>query len=206
MPTSPGPLLQSLNELWQRLRERLPDLPSVRIAISPSPPSSDHGQERWTREEDETVSGLVVSADTLREGDEALLTCILHEAAHLLCWVRGKQDTATRGAYHNATYLTAAEEVGLIWPADKARVQGRGYPDPELTDELRDLYKDDLIALSEAIPQVLPHLVIPDTQKPSRPDRLTIECQCTPPRKLRISQTVLARGPITCGVCGQSFA
>jgi predicted SprT family Zn-dependent metalloprotease len=148
----------------------------------------------------------VVGVDTLQEGEEAVLERVLHEAAHVLCWTRGIKDTTMRGAYHNASYLTAAEEVGLIWPDNTERVQGRGYVSPQLTDAARHRYADDLAALKTAIPQVLPHLVVPDAPRSKRPDRLALQCSCKPkPRTIRVSQTVAALGAITCAVCGQDF-
>lgn len=204
MATSPGPLLQSLDSLWTHLREHIPALPPARISLAPSTPSSNHGPERWARDGDGLVTGLVIGIDTLQAGAEDVLERVLHEAAHVLCWVRDVKDTTMRGAYHNASYLHAAEEVGLS--TDVARVQGRGYASPQLTDATRALYVDDLKALTSAIPQVLPHLVVPAAPSSKRPDRLALQCQCTPkPRTIRVSQTVAALGAITCGVCDADF-
>jgi hypothetical protein len=111
-----------------------------------------------------------------------------------------------RGGYHNAQYLAAAEEVGLTWPDDKPRQSSRGYAAVELTDAARARYAGDLSALAEAIPQVLPHLQVPEAPKSRQPDRLTLRCKCDKPRNIRVSQTVAALGPITCGVCGASFS
>jgi predicted SprT family Zn-dependent metalloprotease len=153
------------------------------------------------------VSGLVVTASTLDEGEDAVLECILHEAAHLLNWVRGLKDTTMRGGYHNAQYLTAAEEVGLRWPDDTPRAASKGYASVGLADETRARYADNLAALRRTIPQALPHLTIPESSTKSRqPDRLTMRCKCQPkPRNIRVAQTIAAQGPITCGVCGAAF-
>ncbi|MEV4037715.1 hypothetical protein [Streptomyces umbrinus] len=142
----------------------------------------------------------------LEAGARATVEHVLHEAAHVLCWVRNIKDTTMRGAYHNASYLAAAEEVGLQWPDGKERIRGRGYSEPELSDEAAVTYATDIAALSTIIPEVLPRL--PRTPPPAakRPDRLTLECGCKPkPRQIRVAQTVAALGPITCGVCGKEF-
>jgi hypothetical protein len=152
------------------------------------------------------VTGLVVSADTLRDGPDAVLEAVLHEAAHVLCWVRDVQDTSRRGTYHNASYRAAAVEIGLEWPAHRQpSASGRGYGAPELTDASRAQYATDLKTLSEAIPQVLPHLRVPEAPRTRTPDRLTLQCGCAEPRKIRVSQTVAAKGPIICAVCRQDF-
>ncbi|MGW1547512.1 hypothetical protein [Streptomyces sp. NPDC002346] len=205
MSTSPGPLLQALDGLWEHIRSHVPELPPARMAISPIPQSPKHGPERWTWE-DEIVTGLVASAETLTVGAGATLEHVLHEAAHVLCWTRDVQDTTMRGVYHNGAFLDAAEEVGLSWPSDQPRVRGKGYVSPVLTDATRARYADDLSALTEAIPLVLPHLVIPDVQRAHKPaNRLYLQCQCDEPRRIQISPTVAAKGPVICGVCMEPF-
>ncbi|WP_432157774.1 MULTISPECIES: hypothetical protein [unclassified Streptomyces] len=153
---------------------------------------------------DGTVTGFVINVDILQAGPDATLTMILHDAAHLLAWRREIADTTMRGAYHNREFLTVADEVGLRWPPHAPRGAGVGYADVELTEEARTRYADGLAALTEAIPLTLPHLELPKTTT-GRVDRLTLKCQCDPPRSFRMSQTVAAQGPVICGVCGKEF-
>ncbi|MFF1625575.1 hypothetical protein [Streptomyces sp. NPDC058272] len=205
MPTSPGPLLQALDALWQKIRAKYRELPAAQIVITPSPPRADHGPERWVWVDETTVTGLVVSAETLDEGAEAVATFFLHEAAHLLCWDRGIKDTTMRGAYHNASYLAAAEEVGLVWPDGLERIKGRGYSAPVLSDAAR-LHTGDLSALADAIAQSLPHLTAPAaTSTQRRTSRIALQCQCNPPRRITVAPTIADLGPIHCGVCGAEF-
>lgn len=206
MPTSPGPLLEALVVLWDRLRVAVPDLPRITPAVAPTTRRTDHGPERWTRDDDGSVSGLVVTTDVLQEGASAVLETVLHDAAHILNWTRGVQDTTMRGVYHNQKFLTAAEEVGLSWPAHAERVQGRGYVRPTLSDAARERHAPDLQTLEGVIPVVLPHLELPTSSSVGRIDRLTLKCGCTPARSFRISRTVAAQGPITCNVCNTEFA
>ncbi|MFB7114055.1 hypothetical protein [Streptomyces sp. NPDC056291] len=131
---------------------------------------------------------------------------MLHEAAHILAWRRGLKDTSVRaGLYHNQTFLAVAEEVGLEWPAERARHATTGFIDPELSVETRHRHADDIAALDEAIPLVLPHLELPPSKSSNRPDRLVLQCGCDDPRKMRMSRTVVERGPVICGVCGEEF-
>ncbi|WNI28648.1 hypothetical protein [Streptomyces sp. ITFR-6] len=151
------------------------------------------------------MTGLVVSAETLNAGAAAVLEHLLHEAAHVLCWIRGVQDTSTHGAYHNAHYIAAAGEVGLAPPMGQARTRGKGNVSP--TKDTLERYADDLRVLATAIPLVLPHLVIPEAPSRRRPaNRLYLQCQCAPkPRRIQISPTVAALGPVLCGVCEKPF-
>ncbi|WP_406324098.1 hypothetical protein [Streptomyces niveus] len=205
--SSPGPLLQALDALWVHLRSALPELPIVRFIVSPGTSTSNHGPERWRREGDDLVSGIVITADRLEAGPEEVLAFVLHEAAHLLNWVRSIEDTTMRGAYHNGRFVEAAAELGMGWPDGQERDRARGYAGVTMTASPRQRYVDDLKALGAAIPQVLPHLTVPPVASPGakRPDRANLECKCEPPRKIRVSRTVAALGPITCGVCGHDF-
>lgn len=207
MPTSPGPLLQVLTALWEHIRANHPELPGTQIVVTPAPPRGDHGPERWLWVGDDTVTGLVVSADTLSAGPAETLRFMRHEAAHLLSWIRGIQDTTMHGGYHNQRFIVAAEEVGLTWPEGQQRASSRGYADVELKDETLALHTEDLEALERAIPQTLPHLTIqsPSTER-RKVSRLLLHCRCTPVRKIMVSRTVAEVGPITCGVCGAPFS
>ncbi|MEU1200128.1 hypothetical protein ABZ446_28435 [Streptomyces sp. NPDC005813] len=155
----------------------------------------------------DTVTGLVVSAETLAAGPDEVIRFMRHEAAHLLCWVRKIQDTTMHGGYHNQRYLVAAEEVGLVWPNDTPRESSRGYSSVELGDETLKFHAPDVAALNEAIPSALPHLTIQaPTTGPRKAGRLTLKCQCTPARKILVSRTIADLGPIDCGVCGAPFS
>jgi len=204
MPTSPGPLLLALQRLWERLRRDVPDLPPVIPAVSSNRRRTDHSASRWSRDEEGAVTGLVVTADVLQEGPEAVLEMVLHDAAHILNWVRNVPDTATRGVYHNGAFLVAAEEVGLEWTDSSDRVPGKGYANPTISAAALERHREDVAALSAAIDVTLPHLEVPTTT--SRTNRLTLRCNCDPPRTFRISRTIAAQGPIVCGICNSPFA
>ncbi|MFC8583218.1 hypothetical protein ACFUGD_01370 [Streptomyces sp. NPDC057217] len=208
MPTSPGgPLIQALQALWARIQTAMPDLPPVRIAIASTLSPPGHGPERWTTEDDGTVTGLYITASTLREGADAVVSEVLHHAAHLLSWTRDTPDTHSRGHYHTKKFVDAAQDVGLVWPADKPRDKRTGYADVELTPDTHERYKRDTKALADIIPGVLPHLETPSTGQSSRQNRVTLRCRCVPkPRSFQMHASVAAQGPIVCTVCGSEFA
>lgn len=204
MPTSPGPLLQALATAWERVREDVGELPPAQPTISTPPLPLDHGPERWSTGDNGSLLGLAVSADTLQAGAQAVVEHLRHEAAHLLAWKRGIKDTTMRGGYHNASFLALAEEVGLSWSDGKERSASRGFYNPALTDEARQRHVDDIAALDAAIPPALPLFARPASRS-TRPDRLSVQCECDPPRKGRFSKTAFELGPIICGVCKAEF-
>ncbi|MEV7425169.1 hypothetical protein [Streptomyces sp. NPDC091212] len=205
MPTSPGPLLQSLHAVWEHLRTELPDLPDARISVSPGKSTPDHRWDRLSLDTDGVVVGLVMSAATLTDGPDAVVSAVLHEAAHVLCWVRKTPDTTMRGGYHNQKYLVAAEEVGLHWGPNDKRGSSRGYYVTELSEHAKHRHADDLTDLAAAIPQALPHLVSPPSSKAQRTERIALACSCEPARRMLMFGRVAAQGPVLCGVCNQPF-
>ncbi|WP_369147054.1 hypothetical protein [Streptomyces sp. R44] len=206
MPTSPGgPLIHALHALWAHIQKAVPDLPPVRIAITSALSPPGHGPERWQEDEDGVVTGLVITASTLREGADATSHEVLHHAAHLLNWRRNVADTAARGAYHNARFLDAAAELGLALPAGAKRTT-RGFADVEMTPETHARYAADVAKLAAVIPGALPHLEPPPSAPRARGDRITLRCGCEPkPRAIKVGATVAALGPIVCGVCKKEF-
>lgn len=205
MPTSPGgPLIHALHALWAHIQKAVPDLPPVRIAIASTLAPPGHGPERWQEDDDGIVTGLVITASTLREGADAVVSEVLHHAAHLLNWKRGVADTAARGAYHNARFIDAAAEVGLVRPAGAKRTS-RGYADVEMTPETHERYASNARTLTDVIPGALPHLEPPPTVPRARGDRITLRCSCEKPRTIKVGATVAALGPIVCGVCESEF-
>ncbi|GAA1064685.1 hypothetical protein [Streptomyces asiaticus] len=205
MPTTPGPLTDALAAVWEAVRTHHPDAPRARIGVADTPIVLAHGQERWTMD-DEGMYLLLVPAEILRRGPESTVTCILHEAAHLLNLVRGVNDTSSGGGYHTKKYLDAAKEVGLTWPDGAPRHATAGYAAAELPSTTLDRYVNHLKPLAAAIEQTLPYLAAPEPTRSSRHNRLIMECSCKPqPRKIQVSRTVAGLGPIMCGVCNKPF-
>lgn len=214
MSPTPGLLTSVLSGLWDAIAAEHSELPPhARIATVSSPRGPRHGHERWSLDDDGYLVGLAVDVDTLTEGVEATIRHIFHEAAHVLAWRRGIQETSMRGVYHNGAYLEIAQSLGMSWP-DSERVAGKGWSvpvlGPILTKRLTSMNDADRLAavarqLGPAIESTLPYLQSSTTTGSFRVDRETAACQCDPPRKLRISATVLALGPVTCGVCGAEF-
>lgn len=203
MPTSPGPLLHTLDALWARLRRSVPDLPPATFAVLSTAPTTYHSAERWVAEDDGALT-FAVHVQTLREGSTAVLAYVLHDAAHVLCWARRITDTAGRGRYHSGAYLSAAEEIGLRWPAGGERGRDTGYAGVIVPPDLAQSYVDIVSDLDRDIPLAIPHVAAPRSASRT-PSRITMACECLPARTFRISPTQAAKGAIGCGVCGKTF-
>lgn len=214
--STPGLLTAALSGLWDVIADEHRDLPShARIAMASAAISPRHGHERWSLDGDGVLVGLAVDAATLEMGVDAVVTSVLHDAAHVLAWRGDVQETAGRGVYHNGLFLALAEELGMAWPAGTERSPSKGWSAPTLGARLTSRLSaaeaaDPLVVavrqLRPAIDSTLPYLMAPaDSTLSGRVDRITATCLCTPPRRMRISVTVLGLAPIVCGACGAQF-
>jgi len=127
-----------------------------------------------------------------------VLGTLLHEAAHALAHVRGIKDTSRQGRWHNARFKTLAEEVGIEVTKDP-RI---GWSPTTLTETTRTEYADTIAMLGDAL-RLFRSIEITDsrTGKSSNPPA----CLCDCGRRIRVAASVLAAGPITCGICGADF-
>ncbi|WP_328742918.1 hypothetical protein OG436_29445 [Streptomyces caniferus] len=202
MPTKPGPLTAALEDVWDVIRQDHPDLLPATIAVGAGRRSTSHGPERWS-EADGRLVGCVVPLVTLEAGADATLEFLLHDAAHAQNWVQGIKDTTTRGRYHTRAFVDAAQAVGLQLEATEYREQ-TGWTDFSVPPETAARYAALMPALTEAIEMALPALTVP-TARAKRTERVGVKCKCDPPRTVQVGKTILAQGPILCGVCGSVF-
>jgi hypothetical protein len=203
MPTSPGALGDSLTALWEHIRADHSELPPARITAVPTAPAADHGPERWSLV-DGYLHGLVVSTKTLGLGVGETVDSLLHDAAHVLCWRRGRRDTTSRGYYHTAEYRQAAEEIGLEWPEDEPRSAGRGYADMRVPADLRKHFEAVATDLESAVPEAMPAITAL-RKRDKTSTRPSFQCRCDPPRRIWVAQSTMDLGAIDCGICGQAF-
>jgi len=119
-----------------------------------------------------------------------------HEAAHELADQRRIQDTSRQGRYHNQRFKRLAEELGL-------RVEHHptlGWSPTTLPDVTADSYAPVIAALEEALTVDRAGELTPSAARLN-----SVACVCSCGRRIRIARSVLARGPVMCGVCSESF-
>ncbi|BDM70597.1 hypothetical protein HEK616_40840 [Streptomyces nigrescens] len=202
MPTSPGPLSAALETIWDEIRRDHADLLPATIAVGAGKRTTNHGPERWSAV-DGRLTGCVVPLATLEAGADAVLHFLLHDSAHAINWARGIKDTTTRGRYHTKAFVDAAQTVGLRLESSEYTPQ-TGWTDFSVPPETAERYAPLMPALREAIDVALPALTVP-TARARRTERVSVKCHCAPARTIYVGKTILAQGPIVCGVCGGVF-
>ena len=198
-------LVAALQRAWDGIQSRHPDVPDVVLTIgsgslglcSGRPRLGHLAADRWQRADHTRVPELFVG-DALRGGAVAVLTTLLHEAAHGMAHTGRIKDTSQKGRHHNARYKTLATELGLV--VNKARTLG--WSTTQLPPTTAQHYTRELADIKRALIAYRHPETRRDDAADSHPDTVA-RCRCD--RRIRISRTVLDLGPITCGTCGSHF-
>jgi hypothetical protein len=215
-----APMVAALEGAWAAIRARHPEVPPVVLIVGAGSGSGTSlrlghfAAMRWStpdQPDGEVVEGqdheqstekrlpeVFVGGEGLARGPAAVLATLLHEAAHALAHVRGIKDTSRQGRWHNAKFKALAEELGIEVTKDSKL----GWSPTNLPAATREAYADTIAELGVAL-RLIRAVEVTGGGKKSKPTPPAV-CGCG--RKIRVSKTVLAAGPILCGACGTEFA
>jgi hypothetical protein len=168
---------------------------------------------RWLA--DGTVRGEVLLAgEALHLPATDVFEVLLHEAAHGLNAARGIRDASRGGRYHNQQFRATAAALGLR----VEKMPPHGWAGTTLTMGAADHYAEPIGALAQAMRitrQLDASTAVGTGQENERetPGELSaggktrngVGATCGCGRRLRIAPSVLAQGPVLCGVCGADF-
>jgi hypothetical protein len=213
-------LVAACEEAWAAIQEHHPELPAAVVVLGSG---VERGRlvklghwwsGRWVA--DGKVRGEVLLAgEALHLPPAAVFEVLLHEAAHGLSAARGVKDTSRGGRYHNARFRDAAEEVGLVVEP----MPPYGLARTTLSPLGEERYTDAIARLGDAMRiarQVEAQTVAgagqgqgaegSGAEPGGNRSRTSALAQCGCGRRLRMAPTVLAAGPVLCGLCGAEFA
>jgi hypothetical protein len=222
----------ALEIAWSTIQTRHPDVPRAIVTMGAGSIGEPRGSlrlghfaaDRWSLGDGSRLAELFVGGEGLKRGAVGVLETLLHEAAHGCAATRSVKDTSRQGRYHNSKFRALGEELGLTIHD----VEGIGWSGTKLAPGTEATYADELGRLAEALTiwrysesDARDAAAAPDPdgtgtdtdgpdgeQAPEGPPRppkngLVVVCGCD--RRVRVSQTVLELGPITCGLCAQPF-
>ncbi|MBI4940534.1 MAG: hypothetical protein HY830_07305 [Actinobacteria bacterium] len=230
-----SPIVAALEQAWTAIQARHPQIPDVVIVLASGSVGAPRGAlklghfaaMRWTHAEaTETVGAsgsalgeVFVGGEGLALGAVDVLGTLLHEATHALAHVRGVKDCSRQGRYHNRKFRDLADEMGL----DVREVPVIGWSDTHVPTATKDEYATTVTALTAALTihrraeGAMP-VTAPDDEAAGadtntgngstgpNPSRNGAAARCGCGRRIRVTASVLALGPITCGLCGQPFS
>jgi len=110
---------------------------------------------------------------------------------------------ATEGRYHSTTYRAAAERLGLNVTKDANPVFGWNHT--TMPEALTAAYAATISNLATALRNWEPPVPPARAARASSRNGVTAHCQCSPPRRIRVTESVLDLGTIRCDICGQPF-
>ncbi|GGY71281.1 hypothetical protein GCM10010363_60660 [Streptomyces omiyaensis] len=151
-------ITNALVAAWNAIRTRHPQVPEAVITMATGGRESavklaHFGKNRWTARKGETKHHEVfVTAESLRDGAEAVIATLIHEAAHGLNVARGIDDCSA-SQYHNKHFQAASEELGLMPKPGVSAYEKKkyGFAFTTMTDETKTAYADQITALDTAI-------------------------------------------------------
>lgn len=213
-------VVRACEEAWEAIRAHHPDLPDAVMILGSG---VERGRlvklghwwaGRWVAD-GQPRGEVLLAGEALHLKPEEVFEVLLHEAAHGLNAARGVRDTSRDGRYHNARFGTAALEVGL----HVAAMPPYGVARTSLTEQTSERYRPSIDRLGEVM-RIARHIereVRAGAEEGREPDgatggqedqrskgRALAVCGCG--RKLRVAPTVLAAGPIVCGLCEVEFS
>jgi hypothetical protein len=201
-----GELVQVVESVWAAIQAKHKDVPGVVVTMGMGSGQKQgalklghFAADRWQHGE-ERLPELFVSGEGLSGGAVSVLATLLHEAAHGVAATRGVQDTSRQGRWHNAKFKATAGELGLAVTKDSKL----GWSASELVAGTAGEYAGQIEELSAAI--VAYRHAEPgksDEDKKKSNNGVSAACECG--RKVRLSKSVYAQGPIICGLCGTAF-
>lgn len=214
-------LIAACETAWADIQRHHPELPPAVIVLGTGIQGGrlvklgHWWQSQWVA--DGTARGEVLLAgEALHLPPEQVLEILVHEAAHGINCTRGVKDTSRGGRYHNQRFKATATEVGLR----VQRMDPYGWARTTLRPETVEKYADSIATIGEhlRIARALPRRAMQGIEGQGRDgdggvdggdDRQSrkspaAECGCG--RKMRMAASVLAKGPVVCGVCETEFS
>lgn len=159
---------------------------------------------------------VLLAGEALHLKPTDVFEVLLHEAAHGLNMSRGVKDTSRGGRYHNAKFKATAIEVGLR----VGSMPPYGWAKTELAPATIEHYSGEIDRIGDEmrIARRMSRSAVERGGANGGPDDPTVgevdgggapqrpkpaECGCG--RKMRMAPSVLARGPVVCGLCRTEF-
>lgn len=213
-------LVAACETAWADIQRHHPELPSAVIVLGTGVQGGrlvklgHWWQSQWVA--DGTARGEVLLAgEALHLPPEQVLEILVHEAAHGINCARGIKDTSRGGRYHNQKFKATAAEVGLR----VQRMDPYGWARTTLRPETIERYADSIATIGEhlRIARALPRRVRQGIESEGRDEngsdgggerqtRKSAAAECGCGRKMRMAASVLAKGPVMCGVCETEFS
>jgi hypothetical protein len=209
-------LVSACEAAWSAIQRHHADVPDAVIVLGTG---VDRGRlvklghwwdGRWVADGD--IRGEVLLAgEALHLPPEEVFEVLLHEAAHGMNAARRVKDTSRGGRYHNVHFKSTAEELGLV----VGRMHPYGWANTSIGEQAKERFAVEIRQLGVAM-RIARRLSADVRLEQGRDDgreagdsdgkrdrQPPLMCACG--RRMRMAPSVLAQGPVICGLCGVQF-
>jgi hypothetical protein len=218
-PAAASALVAACEHAWHAIQDRHPEVPHAVIILGTG---VERGRlvklghwwaGRWIAD-GEPRGEVLLAGEALHLPATDVFEVLLHEAAHGLNAARHIKDTSRGGRYHNRRFQQTADTLGLT----VAKLGPYGWADTSLAADTTTRYASEIDAIATAM-RIARTLTRPaatiggpggEGQGPPASDTSTgmatgpARCGCG--RRMRMAPSVLAQGPVICGLCHEPFA
>lgn len=223
-PATASALVAACEQAWADIQRHHPDVPHAVVVLGSG---VERGRlvklghwwgGRWLAD-GEVRGEVLLAGEALHLPAEQVFEVLLHEAAHGLNATKGIKDASRGGRYHNKRFRATAELVGL----DVAAMPPYGWARTTLTADTVETYQEAIDRLGDAM-RIARSIERPtalgseeteaggvgtsdhgersgDEAGSRRPSAAVCGCG----RRMRMAPSVLAAGPVLCGLCGKEF-
>ena len=223
-PATASALVAACEQAWAEIQRHHPDVPHAVVVLGSG---IERGRlvklghwwgGRWLAD-GEVRGEVLLAGEALHLPAEQVFEVLLHEAAHGLNASKGVKDASRGGRYHNKRFQATAELVGL----DVAAMPPYGWANTTLTADTVETYSDAIDRLGDAM-RIARAIERPaalgseqteaggvgassDNERSGEEagPRRSGAAVCGCGRRMRMAPTVLAAGPVLCGLCGSEF-
>lgn len=215
-------LVAACEQAWSDIKGHHPELPDAVIVLGTGIQGGrlvklgHWWQSQWLAD-GHARAEVLLAGEALHLPAEDVMEILLHEAAHGINSARGIKDTSRGGRYHNGRFRTTATEVGLL----VERADPYGWAKTSLPPGTVERYGDTIERIKEHL-RIARNLPLgarrstgdntertgaeqaDDEGRGGTVKNPAAECACG--RKMRMADSVLAQGPVVCGLCRSEFA
>jgi hypothetical protein len=185
-------VLRAIDQAWTRIQETVPAVPPVIAELTPGR-SSSCTAPGWAAGETAILAVNLMPGGRKITGAD-LTAWLAHHAAHS----QALPTTASEGRWHGYSFASTARELGL-----DAGTGSTGFSTTTLSPDGTARYASEIAELDKALRSWVP-VTQPKAERTSR-NGVAATCQCSPPRKIRVSEKTFDLGPVLCGICGKPF-
>jgi hypothetical protein len=224
-------MVQAITAAWKAIQRRNPDVPDVVVtfgagSIKGGVVLGHFGPSRWENTEG-SAHELFISGEGLVDGGRSVMATLVHEAAHGHNVATGVVDVSRGGRYHNGKFKSQAEAMGL----ELVHTKSLGWSASELSAAGLKMYAAAIKRLDVAIADHYRRLEADvilgpgttgsgtgaaggtigrghggrGTGRTSSNNGVSLHCECSTPRRIRLAGSVAELGTITCDLCGHIF-